>query len=561
MYSKSLHTLSLLFVFGALTAFSQNIVIQQNNIAQWSYYSSKTYQNPFREVEIDMLVKTPSGKEMKVPGYWAGNNEWTFRYSSPEIGEYEFITICSDSKNKNLHNQKGKIQVTEYTGDNPLFRHGPVKLSANGRYLVHHDETPFFWLADQWWHGMVSRFKWPEDFQTLTSDRKAKGFSVIGFAVGFPCDIAPFDPRGQNEAGDPWADSSFTSINPAYFDLTDLRINWLVKQGLMPSLMGSWGYYIKWAGVENMKAHWRYLIARYGAYPLSWTLAGEVTLAWYGDMGESWEKYRTQFREQWSEVARYIQTTDPYNRVLTVHPGPGVMVDGKPPINDMEALDLVMIQSGHAGYAGLEQATNQIRNALRDYPNKPVLHGEVCFEGMRGSSWADVQRFLFWSNMLMGTAGFSYGVEGIWQFNTQEELFGASPGGNTWGNVPWEIASQYTGSTQVGLGKKFLEKYPWHLFEPHPEWIETPESDIFAPYVAGIQGQIRIMYLYNFPNRWRPTTAIGLTAGKKYEVLYFDPITGQEIPFGTIKADAQGRWTLPVPPVMQEWVIVMQETL
>lgn len=36
-----------------------------------------------------------------------------------------------------------------------------------------------------------------------------------------------------------------------------------------------------WMGVDKMKKHWRNLVARYGAYPVVWSLAGEWTMAFY----------------------------------------------------------------------------------------------------------------------------------------------------------------------------------------------------------------------------------------------------------------------------------------
>jgi hypothetical protein len=532
------------------------LVVEQHRVIEWVYESSKDYPNPFRDIELDVLITTPNGKKIKVPSFWAGDNEWHVRFSAQEMGKYTFVMICSDKRNKNLHNKKGNITVVPYEGNNPLYMHGPLKISSDKRHLEHNDGSPFLWLADSWWHGMTQRFKWPEDFKTLTADRKEKGFNVIQFTVGFPCDISPFDPRGQNEAGDPWIDSTFTSINPAYFNLTDERIEWLMEQGMMPNILGSWGYYMKWMGVDKMKLHWRYLIARYGAYPITWTLSGETTLAYYSDLGSEWEFYRHDFREKWSEVARYIQETDTYNRLLTTHPGPGVNVDGKPAIYDMDQLDFIMVQSGHGGFQSLERATNGIKKHLIDYPDKPVLHGEVCFEGMQGRSLEDVQRFLFWSNMMLGTAGFSYGVEGIWQFNTEEELFGASPAGNTWGNVPWETAYNYSGSKQVGIGKRILEQYKWWTLKPAPELIETSGKGIFAPYSAVIGDDCRIIYMHNFPASYRSSRIIQLEGN--YRVTYHDPITGDMHDFGIIKPDDQGKWELPTPPVMQEWVIVLK---
>lgn len=535
---------------------AQNLTVQQNNIIEWGYTSAQTYSNPFRDVKIDVIVHTPSGKTLAIPGFWAGENKWKFRFSSYEKGVFKFKTVCNDYSNGQLHGKEGSITVVDYKGANPLFKHGPLRVSSNKRSFEHYDGTPFFWLADQWWHGMTTRFKWPEDFHTLTADRKEKGYSVVGFAVGFPCDIAPFDVRGKNEAGDPWMDSTFTSINPSYFDLTDLRINHLVSEGIMPSIMGAWGYYIKWSGVENMKEHYRYLIARYGAYPITWILCGEVTLAYYTDLGSNWDYYKTQFREQWSEVGRYLHENDPFNRLVTVHPGPGIN-DGKPPLSDMNVCDFIMLQSGHSGFRSIEDAIKQVKENLELYPNRPVLHGEVSFEGMKGSCRDDVQRFLFWSNVLSGTAGFSYGAEGIWQFNTEEELFGATPGGSVWGNVPWEICYKYPGAKQVALGKKIMEQFEYWKFEPFPERIELKGApEIYSPYCAGVLGQVMLIYMNN-----NAFNIIGLTPGKKYQYQFFDPMTETAYPKISFVAGDDGKWNAKNArtPVKRDYVLAIYE--
>ena len=72
-----------------------------------------------------------------------------------------------------------------------------------------------------------------------------------------------------------------TSINPIYFDMADLRIQWLVHSGLVPCIVGCWGYYLPLLGIEKMKKHWRYLVARWGAYPVIWCLAGEALMPFY----------------------------------------------------------------------------------------------------------------------------------------------------------------------------------------------------------------------------------------------------------------------------------------
>ncbi len=114
----------------------------------------------------------------------------------------------------------------------------------------------------------------------MAEDRVKKGFSLIQIIAGLYPDMPAFDPRGANEAGFPW-EKDYAHIVPAYFDMADLKIDWLVRVGLVPCIVGCWGYFIPWMGVEKMKRHWRNIVARWGAYPVVWCLAGEATMAYY----------------------------------------------------------------------------------------------------------------------------------------------------------------------------------------------------------------------------------------------------------------------------------------
>jgi hypothetical protein len=545
----------LIIVLFTCYAHSQSLNIQTNQVIEWQYVSAVEYSDPFNDIDLNARILHPDGTIFILPAFWAGGNVWKFRFSSPNPGEYKFITECNDTNNKDLHKKKGKIQINLYAGSNPLYTHGAIHVSDNKKYLQHHDGAPFFWLADSWWHGMTKRFEWPDDFKYLVNDRITKGFTVIQFAIGFPCDIEPFDPRGQNEAGDPW-DKQWRSIRPAYFDLTDLRIQHLIDKGMVPNIVGAWGYYIKWAGVDAMQKHWKYLIARYGAYPVIWTLAGESTLAWYPDLSMRWEEEKKIFRKSWSEVAGFIREKDPYRRLLTVHPGP---ISGEfKPIDNMAYIDMFMCQSGHDGYFDLNRSIEFIQKAQKLFPDKPVIHGEVCFEGMNGRSLNDVQRFLFWSNIMMGTPGFSYGAEGIWQFNTEEHLFGPSPMGNVWGNVPWEEAHAYRGSTEIGLGKKFLENYDWWKITPVPHRLESRETDpVKIPFCAEIKDEYIFIYMFRKPARWSRYLVNGLESDKSYSVTWFNPITGEVIENDTFSASTDGKIDINRVPVMQDWVLII----
>ena len=238
-----------------------------HRVTEWSFASEKTYADPFNEVELDLLVTAPDSTVSRVPAFWAGAQKWRVRFAPTQAGVHRFRTECSDSKNPSLHGVEGSLAVSAYLGTNAFYLHGPVRVAANRRHFEHTDGTPFLWLADTWWMGFCNRLHWPDEFQVLTADRVAKGFNVVQIVAGLYPDMPAFDARGANEAGYPWT-RDYTRMEPAYFDEADKRIAWLADSGMAPCVVGAWGYHLPWLGVERMKKHWRYLVARWSAYPV-----------------------------------------------------------------------------------------------------------------------------------------------------------------------------------------------------------------------------------------------------------------------------------------------------
>ncbi|MCS7060034.1 MAG: DUF4038 domain-containing protein [Anaerolineae bacterium] len=520
---------------------------------EFEFRSSAAYSDPFSQIELDVVFSAPNGRIMRVPAFWAGDHEWRVRFAPPEPGVYTFETVCSDRSNAGLHGHTGTVIAQPYAGQNPLLQHGFPQVAPDKRHFQYADGSPFFWLGDTWWMGLCNRLSWPDDFQMLAADRRVKGFSVIQIVAGLYPDMPWRDPRGANEAGYPWSEN-FEQINPAYFDMADLRIRWLVKSGFVPCIVGCWGYFLPWMGVNKLKQHWRYLVARWGAYPVFWCLAGEGTMPYY--LSEDREGDCLKQKAGWTEVARYLREIDPYHHPITIHPTD----NARDQVDDPSVLDFDMLQTGHGGYESIPNTVSSIRSAVERAPTMPAMVGEVCYEGILEGSREEIQRFMFWSTMLIGAAGFTYGANGIWQLNNPGQPFGPSPHGSSWGDIPWQEAVRLPGSTQLGLARRLLERYPWQHFEPHQDWI-TPASigeHYLAPYCAGIPGGVRVIYVPRPIAAWSPSHWVtGLGAHSTHTAFLFNPKTGAEISLGTIQTNAEGRWRIPVLPLIQDWVIVI----
>jgi len=377
-------------------------------VREFKLMSRKHYEDPFWDVQVDVLVTGPDGQRMRVPTFWAGGSIWRWRFWDRQPGTYRFKTIASDTGNSGLHGVAGEFQIEAYSGNNPLYRHGPLRVSVNRRYLEAADGTPFLWLGDTWWMGLTKRLAWPDEFQTLAADRRRKGFTLIQLVAGLYPDMDSFDPRGANEAGFPW-EPGYQRINPTWWDLADRRIKYLADVGLMPCIVGCWGYYLKKIGMEKMQAHWRTIIARWGAFPVVWCLAGEGSMPWYLSKHKGEE--RAELEEGWTEMARYVRRIDPFHRLITIHPSRS----SRDVVRDPSVLDFEMVQTGHGDYRSIPNTLKTVAAAYRREPTMPVVEAEVCYEGIMQSCRQDIQRFMFWSTLLNGCCGFTYGANGIWQ--------------------------------------------------------------------------------------------------------------------------------------------------
>lgn len=453
---------------------------EANVVVELSFESTRRYADPFNDVSVDAIVIDPAGKELRVPAFWAGGSHWKVRYASPLAGRHRFSTVSSDTKNTGLHGVTGEIEVTPYTGTNPLFRHGPLRVASTRRFLEHQDGTPFFWLGDTWWMGLCHRLRFPEDFAVLATDRRKKGFNVVQIVAGLYPDMPPFDPRGANEAGFPW-EPGYARIRPEYFDAADKRIQYLVDQGLTPCIVGAWGYYMPWMGVDKLTQHWRYLIARYGALPVAWCVAGEANLPWY--LAPNFPSDDRSQVKEWTQVARAVRAMDPFHRLLTIHPTGIGRLSARNATEDLTLLDIDMLQTPHGQRGAVAPTVNTVRQSYADTPTLPVINGEPAYEMLNDTLPTAWSRQMFWLCMMNGAAGHTYGANGIWQVNRKGKPHGPSPyqpaNSIGYGIISWDEAMNLPGSNQMAIGRRFFERFRWQDFQPHPEWAEFADRSPF----------------------------------------------------------------------------------
>lgn len=551
----------------ALIAWFLNVAVTPAAMAatqpfEWTVSSGKKYSDPFNDVDVDVIFNN-GADTWRVPMFWRGGNKWSVRFSPPSPGKYNYRVQSTDPSNPDLNGQGGTVTIAPHSGRNALLKHGPPRVSANKRYFEHADGTPFYWLGDTLWSGLSDRLTWAQ-FKELTADRQKKGFTVMQLVAGLvpPEEECPMDPGCSNEGGPVW-DAGFQRINPSYFDHADRRIQHLVDAGIAPAIVGAWYNAMDLVGEEKLKKHWRYIVARYGAYPVFWIVGGEIL----DRPGEA---------SRWTNVARYLRSIDPYHRLITAHEVTPDLL----PLHDESLTDFHLFQPGHFGWSTVAVEVAQLNlHYSRTAVTKPLVVGEIGYETIGKTHLEDFQRVAFWLAMLNGAAGFTYGAAPTFEAYTADKPFHRT----RWSFLDWREGMNLPGSSQVGLGAKLLREYEWWRFAPRPDWISPRGTTLLEPihlddtnnfhanlkaewgdwkgtgepvpdgewkrrkgnfrlpYAAGVPGKVRFVYLPYFDLiAPLPPTIFNLEAGVVYRAYYWETSLGMKIDLGRVARPPAG---------------------
>lgn len=436
-----------------------------------------------------------------------------------------------------------------------LLTHGPIKISPDKTYLVYRDGTPFLWLADTWWFGATGRMPLAL-FTKLAHLRKRQGFSVIQIVIGPPPEVSSTSLDAANSKGLPLTRSG--EINTSYFDEVDKKIDALVTIGLVPCIVGSWGYHIQTVGTRTMQKLWQEIITRYAHLPVVFCVTGEIDYVlpvtlyppslvrslgaavrrFFPFFGQNSQRVAHQIQE-WKKIASFIRKTDPFHRPLLVHPH-----TQKPGFEILPGLvDIDTIQSGHS-ISSASFMGEVIQTHARHHC---IMNLEPWYEGILGNFGPEKQRYAWWLCVLSGAKGHSYGAHGIWNMSQKDKQFLAH-----WGTSSWQEAKEFEGAKQIGRAATFLKQYPWWQLQNAngtitPHWAkDCPNNPI-----AGIMSN-RYMGIYIPAQYEREHILFSLpTTIRISSVIWYDPTTMKRI----AKQPVQKKTTLTLPQKGKDWLI------
>jgi hypothetical protein len=505
--------------------------------------SSQIYANPYGEAEVTVTFTGPCGETIARPAFWDGGDAWKVRFAPTAIGLWHWTSACSDAANAGLHGRSGALRCEPYAGDNPVYRHGFLRIGDHRRHFVHADGTPFFWLGDTHWqmpdterpdacnHPEHAGAACPHggQFQHLVADRKARGFTVYQTY-----------PLATNAH---WWTEPFTRIDPDRFRAVfDVQMDYLAEQGLVVAL--GCGHFQNSIGIPpaDLCRFARYLVARYGAHPVVWITCQEMNAP--AEMGGK------EFNRPavWHAVAREIARADGYRHPHSAHQW--VVDVATDPLGQEPWHTWFALQGGHRNSGLTPQA--RYKGYYDFVPARPVLETEAMYERVDcgGVNTTDEARQSAWKAMLCGSAGYTYGAAGIWALKWDAD----DPRWKDYNHAidSWHAGMALPGAAQMAVLKNFFMALPWTSLTPRfadPAWAAWTDPERNALATDG--NRLYLAYCYG---ETAAGTLKGLDAGSAYTAQWIDPRTGRATTIGESFRAPAGCWAIPEKPA-GDWVL------
>lgn len=510
------------------------------------FTSNKVYENPFLDCSIRATFVGPNHETIVREAYWDGDQTYAISFAPISLGTWIY-TIEADEET-GCNQFTGELECVPYTGDLELYQHGFIKVSEDHRYFTYADGTPFFWLGDTHWEYCYGE-KWEESNHPMM-DSMCKGMVDRRVSQGYTV----YQTNLRSDAimgGDAcyWKDG-LPNIE-FYQNELDRRMYYLADQGIVNALGLAWFMSIK-DNVEHYQQLTRYLIARYGALPIVWTLAGEVA---------GYDPFQQQFYiDEWRKIALYIQEHDSYHHLQTAH-----YTNERPfatYYQDEEWMDFTLNQAGHGDYV---IGVSDYKAFLSTHNDKPFVEGEAFYEycstleenGTRLCTPAMLRRVAYLT-IQAGGCGYTYGAQGIWD-NVWEKGQANTMGIFNRFDITWYEAIDGPGGAQMGYMKAFYMKERfWELF-PYVTGSDTINDPFGKKMPLITVSKDRSHWVLYYPEATRKSGVLEGFHNATYMMQWFDPVTGTYDETITEIAITDHTWNIPVKPNEHDWCLVLKE--
>ena len=486
-----------------------------------SLVSETEYTNPLYDVrEFHALFTAPSGRQLKINGFWDGGLEWKIRFMPDETGPWKYETLCSDTANGGLHGTKGSFICSDNIIKLDLYQHGAVRVEKGSYHLSHQDGAPFFWLACTAWNGGLKSTL--EEWEHYLEQRSQLGYNVIQL-VGTQwrgCD--------QNSEGQvAFSGSGRITLNPAFFQHFDGKMDRINAHGHLAALVLLWALPVG-GGTELSPGYYlpdreaillaRYMVARYGAHHVSWLLGGD---------GKYWD----ELEDRWKYIGQEVFRDKPQG-ISTTHPMGGRWIGDVYGSESWYEID--GYQSSHStSQHTIDLINKTVGEGWKDQSPKPVINLEPCYEEIQYRIFEDdVRNACYWSVFATPPAGITYGADGIWPWIRKGET-----ALNHRANLKvstWDKAIELPGSKQIAKLGAFMREFEWWNLKPAQELLlDQPGERNYKHHLSVLKSKDQKLIMVYVPSGSLEISLL-LPPGLEYSYQWFDPVSGHTSEAGVL---------------------------
>jgi hypothetical protein len=539
-------------IFGAATAFAADYKIQQWQAVEIPLTSSVTYTDPFQDVDVTVTFNGPGGKSITRPAFWDGGLTWKVRFAPPQTGLWTMTTSATDSKNSGLDHVTRTVQSDAYSGNLEIYKHGFLKVSGNGRYFTYADGTPFFYLGDTHWILSHERFDTSNapgvasQFKYIVDKRVSQGFTVFQSEPGWQERSALI--RADEEASADFK-NGFTRADLAGFANLDRKFKYIADHGLVHA-----NAEICWVGdpahspilTEAYMARLaKYWVARYGAYPVIWTIDQEIDKNFY-------DVYNSTTIGKWFAVGQSIADNDAYRQPVMPH---------------MENVDHTTSsnsswsgKSYHSGWAVQWQHELTDMGTAKGFWQASPTKPSVLYESAYDHFWTDSRGALgaAYKAFQYGMYGYGYGANGVWNdiyskpgepgdFGTAYQM----PAHYFW----WRDGADLQTGNQLGYFKTLYSSLEW--WKLTPRFDDSSWGSFADPSRSLLSSDTQDVYVVFFFGSGTSTGTLNhMENNSTYVARWFNPRDGHYKSIGTFK-QRSNQWTIPDRPSAEDWVLLV----
>jgi hypothetical protein len=351
-----------------------------------------------------------------------------------------------------------------------------LKINDNGRTFLL-DGQRFFYLADTVWSAFTSATM--DEWEFYLEKRWSQGFTVLQINMMPQWDRCMSDVGVYPFETQDGITFDYTKWNEAYFDRAKIMCNMAREKGFQLALVvlwlnfvpGTWGSRLSKDYImpkDFIRPYTRKVIEAFDEFEPIYMVSGDTDF----DTPESIDYYEAALSEA------CLRSPDSL-KAMHIKRGYDYI-----PESFLDRINFYMFQSGHNA-DGQQMAYLLAEKFYRDYPKKPVINAEPCYEqmGFSRNMYGRFQPFdirkAAWSSLLSGAcAGVTYGAHGVWNWKKSGKQPNPVMGEGFDQSFPMQEALLFPGAWDYGYIADFMKELTVDELIPVSDLLEEKSSDI-----------------------------------------------------------------------------------